>query len=537
VVEQTIHKNFIQGAVILTIAGILAKVMGALYRVPFQNIAGDIGYYVYQQVYPFYGISFALAMYGFPVIISKMVTESKKSQTIYNKQEVIYISSFILGAVFTVFFMFIFFGSNYIAQLMRDPLLDTTIKAVSFSFLILPIISVLRGMYQGYENMLPTATSQVVEQFSRVTFIIIVSIVISINSGSAYQMGTGAALGGVVGGLLSVCTLLFFLRKVKNNFDTTISLSRLKVWIVTKRLLLEGIAISISATMLILFQFIDAFQIPYLLGDSKDISNLIKSEKGVFDRGQPLLQLGIIVATSMSLSLIPFISKAYFNKDWNSITKSTVTALKVGIVLGGAASVGLAIIIAPTNIMLFRDQSGSVVLGILGIAILFATVALIAGAILQGIGKTLITTKNVLLGAFTKGILNILLIPLFGILGAAISTVIGVAIITLCNILTLYKSVPNLNKQRFYSLKIVISLVTMAIITFVWKELLINAFPGYEYERLLAALITLSSTVVGFITYLLCLNYFSVWEQAEMQHLPGSLKYFSRVGKRKEQNG
>lgn len=73
--ESKKYQAFWRGAIILTIASFVTKVLSAFYRIPYQNIAGDIGFYIYQQIYPFYGFCLILATYGFPIIISKMVAE------------------------------------------------------------------------------------------------------------------------------------------------------------------------------------------------------------------------------------------------------------------------------------------------------------------------------------------------------------------------------------------------------------------------------------------------------------------------------
>lgn len=513
------------------LAGITARIMGAVYRVPFQNIAGDVGYYVYQQVYPFYGIAFALAMYGFPVIISKMVAEGKEIKNGQNNGDTLVISSFVLGVLSIGLFAATFFGASMIANFMKDPLLIPAIKAVSFSFLLLPVISVLRGVYQGSENMLPTGVSQVMEQLTRVAFILCVSVIIAGNNGSPYDIGTFASFGGVLGGLVALITLLFYFHQHKINLNRSKRLTYTKVWSVTKRLIIDGFAISIAASVLILFQFIDAFEIPYLLADKTDS---VKQQKGIFDRGQPLLQLGIVVATSISLSLVPYISNAYAKRDWKAIAEGAATALKLGLLLGGAAAVGLAIIITPTNIMLFENQAGSAVLGVLGISILFATIALIAAGIIQGLGKSLVITSNVLIGALVKVLINLILLPSLGIMGAAIATVSGMAVIALLNLYVLYRNVPELIKQRFYSTRIIASLLAMTLVTFGWKELLDFLLASNETNRVLASFKAFSTAIIGVVTYLLCLVKWPIWEEAELSYLPSFIARISKIRKRRQ---
>ncbi len=88
------HK-VLKGAVILTAAALLVKILSAIYRIPFQNMAGDTGFYIYQQVYPFYGIAVVLATYGFPVGISKLLIENKGSGTEDKEKNKLIAASFI----------------------------------------------------------------------------------------------------------------------------------------------------------------------------------------------------------------------------------------------------------------------------------------------------------------------------------------------------------------------------------------------------------------------------------------------------------
>ena len=145
---------------IFSLAGILSKILSAVYRVPFQNIVGDVGFYIFQQVYPMIGISVMLATSGFPVIISKLLNDYG-TQT---GQKFSACLCFFCRLVGLGFFLLLFAGAVAIAGFMGDPALAGVIRAVSFSYLLLPLVSLLRGYFQGSERMLPTALSQIGEQ-------------------------------------------------------------------------------------------------------------------------------------------------------------------------------------------------------------------------------------------------------------------------------------------------------------------------------------------------------------------------------------
>jgi PST family polysaccharide transporter len=517
--ELGVHKGLLQGTLLLTISALLAKIMSVVYRIPYQNITGDMGFYVYQQVYPFFGAAFIVAIYGFPVIISKLTAESIDDDI--RTAAILRFAFLSLTVVSISAFFILFFGSRAIAALMGDLSLALPLKAVSFSYLLIPFISVIRGYFQGRSEMVPTAVSQVADQFIRVTVILIVSVVLVAVGRDLYVIGAGAMLGGFVGGLASVTVLFYFLLK-KGQFGhfrkgagtPQMALS----W--TKKLLIDGAAICLSSIMIILFQMVEAFQMVSLLTGYGYQDEAAKLVKGVFDRGQPLLQLGAVLATSFSLTLVPIISGAHKKKNHEEIVMLTRTALKLTIVIGGAAAAGLSVIIVPTNIMLFQNAEGSVALGILGISILFSSLSITSGAVLQGLGKMYAPVIHLLVGLIVKVAINSVLVPLYGISGAAIASVTGFAVITLLNGILLQKLTGVLTSQRFQTGKIAYALLWMVVATFVWKELCFYGFPSHEEDRWFASSVALSSVFIGAFFYFFGLIRQKVWTEAELMYLP-----------------
>lgn len=94
--EKTNHVY--KGAFALLIAGLLSKVISAFYRIPLQNLTGDIGFYIYQQVYPILGIAFIFALYGFPSAISKYFAEHQDER----QNKTIYLHLFFMITIFSI---------------------------------------------------------------------------------------------------------------------------------------------------------------------------------------------------------------------------------------------------------------------------------------------------------------------------------------------------------------------------------------------------------------------------------------------------
>ena len=167
--------TFIKGAAILGAASLLSKMLGLIYRIPYQNITGDLGYYVYTQVYPLYSVLLILATAGFPIAISKIVSEKLAMGDLHGVRKVFKVSLITLLITGIVFFLLVYLGAGWIASLMGDSDLIVPIRSVSYALLIVPVMAAMRGYFQGHQNMLPTALSQITEQFIRVTTIIVLA--------------------------------------------------------------------------------------------------------------------------------------------------------------------------------------------------------------------------------------------------------------------------------------------------------------------------------------------------------------------------
>ncbi len=382
--EEDHSKTMVKGAFILTIAAFVIKILSAVYRVPFQNIVGDVGFYIYQQIYPFYGIAIALSTTGFPVVISRLLAEVSERET-WKEQRIIQVSFWFLSFLGFLWFGLVFLTAGWISNVMGDPHLEPLIHTISFSFLLLPFLSTWRGSYQAKGDMMPTALSQVAEQSIRVGFILVLSFWLVRHGYSLYSTGQGALAGSIAGGLSGFLLLLFF--SIKRQ-DIILKPDAFNWGVferdVAKRLFLEGTAICLSGLLLVLFQFIDAFNMYSSLVDAGTDTLKAKEWKGIYDRGQPLLQLGTVVATSLSLTLVPLVTRAFQRQEHSKVRERVRVALKISLVVGAGAAGGLISLIRPVNQMLFENEAGSDVLAVFCLAIFFSSFILTMMAVLQG---------------------------------------------------------------------------------------------------------------------------------------------------------
>ncbi|MEI5909500.1 polysaccharide biosynthesis protein [Bacillus spongiae] len=512
-------RTLMKGALVLTIAAFVSKILSAVYRIPFQNIVGDVGFYIYQQVYPFYGIFLALSTYGFPVVISRLLADRYDD----NEEEaslVLQAAFILLSVVGICLFVSIYSGAKWMAVLMGDSELEPLLKVISFSFLFLPFISILRGYFQGKGDMLPTAVSQIVEQSVRVTTILICSFIL-INEGySLYLAGSGALFGSLTGGGATILVLVsFLLVRSQNKFSLKFKGRWKKSLELMKILGLHGFAICFSGMLIVLLQFIDAFSVYTYLVQSGIAENEAKALKGVYDRGQPLIQLGTVVATSLSLIAVPLITAAHKKKDDRAVKENILLALKVSFIVGLGASFGLVNLVKPVNVMLFENSKDSSVIAVFCIAILLCSLVLTLSSVLHGMGKLYLPAFIILMGIIIKFLLNAWLVPLFATMGASLSTVIVLGLMTIGLIIVLRYvfPIPFLSK-KFY-LAASLALLGMTVILQAWlqiEEILLLIVT----ERVASTVLSLGGVVIGGVVYIFIVLNGNMLKDKEIELFP-----------------
>jgi polysaccharide transporter, PST family len=523
--------TFIKGAAILGAASLLSKMLGLIYRIPYQNITGDLGYYVYTQVYPLYSVLLILATAGFPIAISKIVSEKLAVGDMNGVRKVFKVSLFTLLVTGIIFFLLVYMGAGWIASLMGDSDLIVPIRSVSYALLIVPVMAAMRGYFQGHQNMLPTALSQITEQFVRVTTIIVLAYWFMKTTGNAYNAGAGAVFGAFTGALGGFFILVLLWRKNKNTQvgfaqKTGIRYAPETTWEVIKRIMFYAIPICFGALVLPLLQLSDAFTVSNLLmqsGIPQDEANILK---GIFDRGQPLVSFGAFFATALSLSLVPSISEAQAKKANAMIRSRAELAMRLTLLIGLPTTIGLALVAEPVNVMLYQNNRGTTTLIVLSFTTIFSTLGITSAGILQGLGKVMLPARNLLIGVIIKVALNIILIPKLGITGAAAATVIAYSISTLLNLIAVSKYAYVRFGFSEFLLKPLFAVGIMGLIVLFVEKLSMDALFGIITSyRLYYSVVGVTSVVIGALVYGIALFASGSITKSDLHNIPKINKF------------
>ena len=222
--DKTMYKNsFINGAIITTVGIVITKLLGILYVIPFHAIIGEKGGALYGYAYTIYLIFMSLSSAGIPLAISKVISEYQTMGYLNAKKRAFYLGRRIALIMGFLCFLILSIFAPIIAKLILGNLTggntieDVTfvIRIISSAILVVPILSVYRGYFEGHRIMSPPSISQVIEQVVRVIVIVLGSFLVLDVFDLSLSNAVGIAVFGATVGAFSSYLYLAF-KRLKN---------------------------------------------------------------------------------------------------------------------------------------------------------------------------------------------------------------------------------------------------------------------------------------------------------------------------------
>ncbi|NLP18266.1 MAG: polysaccharide biosynthesis protein [Firmicutes bacterium] len=435
-------QSFMTGAFVLSAAGIITKIFGALYRIPLTWLIGDEGMGLYGMSYPLYNMLLVLSTAGIPVAISKLVSEKVTKGNYRDAQRVFGLSFLMLATSGLFFSLLLFFGARPLLNkgFLRDPRAYYGIVCIAPAVFLVSVMSAFRGFFQGLQTMVPTALSQIVEQLARAATAL--SLAYYLFGRGIEFAAAGAAFGAVVGALAGLLLLLVFYSR-RHLYFTGPRLyrgERSTPGEIVASIVKLAIPVSLASLVMPLVQNIDVAIVPARLGVA---GYSVKEATALFGQlsqmAATLINLPTIITVAIGVSLVPAISAASALGDEALVRSRVAAAVRMTIIVELPAFVGLYILAEEIMALLYGHPQAGVALSGLAASVLFLGLHQTTSGVLQGLGRTDIPVKSLLVGAVCKVILTYILTarPAFGIRGAALGTVTAFIISSSLNLLAL----------------------------------------------------------------------------------------------------
>lgn len=451
--------RFMSGVAALTASTVIVKLIGVIYKIPMMRYLGEEGMGYFNSAYEIYSLFYIIATAGLPTAISILVAQNNESGNAENVKNVFRVSLRVLIALGSVMTALIFFGAERFSQLIGNSGSKGSLVAIAPMAMLVCISSAFRGYFQGHQNMVPTAVSQVIEAVGKL-FPGLVLAVGAVRAGySVADAASFATLGITIGVGISAAYLVAvkcFCRRDTIS-ETAIPTVHSKKTVL-KKLFQIAVPITVSSAVISLTRVVDLVMILRRLqsiGYTEEAANAVYGSYSTL--AVSMFNLPASLVTPIALAIVPVLASAL---DSGKIEKERTTlngAVKLCGIIIIPSALGLSVFSRPILELVFAGETAAInvaapLLSILAISSVFSCLMTVTNAALQAYGKERKPISSMLAGATVKLILSYVLIgiPNINIYGAPISTLICDITVTALNFAHIKRATHNL--ENVYTL-------------------------------------------------------------------------------------
>lgn len=509
-------------------AALLTRLIGVFQRVPLYRLIKAEGIGLYTASYDYYAVVLGLASSGINVAIAKQVAERMAHGDTAGAARVFRLSAWLMGVLGLALTLGFYWAAPVLASSgFGNPDAYLSFVAVAPAIFLVSLMAPYRGWFQGQQVMGPVGTSLVVEQLGRVVVMLLLAYLL-LPVGLPWA-AAGAASGAFAGAVTGLIYLVYAYRQ------------HLPVWAATKKAtavarrepalrifkqtLRLAIPVSIASLMFQLFMLIDTNLVLHRLAvaglELKDATEAFGRLKGP---AASVVNLPTVLTFAIANSLVPVISEAIVLGRRDSVQKHAAAAVRLTFLLTIPALVGLYILAAPIQHLLFADAEAGEVTRALAAAVIFVPLQMTSSAILQGLGRVMAPVWNLAAGAAVKLVLTWLLAanPKLGINGAAYATAAGFFVAAVLNLSLAQWLVGAV--FDWWEMAVKPSLASAAM------GLAVLGGYGWVYSRLPSnAVATLGAITIGMAVYALGLLLLGGVRREDVELLPGGATILRRV--------
>ena len=430
-----------KGAIILSAAGIICRLLGVLFRIPLSNIVGNYGIGLYQLVFPLYSLLLIVSSAGIPVALSKMIARVRDNR---QQTKQIFVNALVtlilIGAVITIAFLVL---ARPIAAWQGKPEIWPLYLAIAPAVWFVCVISAYRGYFQGLNNMVPTAVSQIIEQ----------AVKVAVGLGLAFWLIRYSILWAVFGAILAVAVselvaagflaVVYAVRKrqalaVINPNGPVRGIASLLSWSVIRRIFSISAPIMVMSLAFPLVQLFDSFYIVNAL-KSNGVANATELYGISTGAVHTLINLPSVVGIAIATVMLPMVARAFKQGDIPTMRKKAWLALGFTLLFSTIVAIGLSVLPKFILTLLYRRAFANrpeelatavLLLRIESWAVILIGLTQVSGSILQGVDHERVPMWAMVGGGMVKILFEIFALRHLDIMAVSIANILcfGVAL-------------------------------------------------------------------------------------------------------------
>ncbi|GAK11313.1 LOW QUALITY PROTEIN: stage V sporulation protein B [Geomicrobium sp. JCM 19039] len=507
-------QTFFAGAFILIMAGLVTRLLGFVNKIVVARIMGAEGMGLYMMAIPTFLLVITLTQLGLPVAISKLIAEADAVGDHDRKKRILAVSMVVTGSLSILFTTLIIF----LAPVLAEWLLTDT-RALYPLLAIIPIVpivalsAVLRGYFQGMQNMKPIAYAQVIEQIVRIALVAICTSTL-LPYGIEFA-AAGAMISAVLGELASLLYVIYMFKRkkpmrIRKNFSQALVGGKktlhdlMTIALPTTGSRLVG-SVSLFLELIIVAQSLAAAGVATILATSQygELSGFVI----------PLLFLPSFITYGLSVSLVPAISEAHSKEDYALIQRRLQQTTKVALLSGGISIVILYVFAVPVLTLMYHAPQAAVYLKLMAPFCIFLYFQGPLQAILQALNLAKSAMYNSLIGAVVKlsAIAFLASQPELGMMGAALAICTSMVLVTLLHFISVSRAVGFTIRFRDWTNTGIVTLLSAGVAIMCFRTFV-------TAEQMLAG--TLLSILITVAVYFIALFLFGLLHIKNISRIP-----------------
>ena len=510
--------SFVRQAAILGGAALAVRLLGFFYRIPLTNLIGDEGNAYYLLAAQVFSLAIICQHVAIKTAVVKLTSERIARDEYQNAHRLFTTAMGFTVLVGLVFSVSLFVFSDQVAGIFALEEASAALRAISPSVFFVSVAAVVYGYFQGMKTALPTAISQIIDQFFKATFAVILAFVF-FNPLHVYIPAAAATFGTTIGAFSALVVVVTIYAKKRKYIKKTDEVAKAKERRSVQFKLLSYTIMPIYAGVMVfaVANLVDIGMLSDRLLDSgafaaEEVRVLVGQFTGKFVL---LTTMPVSLAMALSIAVLPEISSSQTRFDTDAIRSKTNRALRLSMNLTFPSAVGLSVLAVPILNLLFPNYpDGGILLQIGAVSIIFMAVYLVTQSVLQGVGHTWLPAISALCGLIVKIPMNYFLIydVRINVSGVVISTIACFLVAAIINIAFIKRYVGFAVDIKEAALKPLISSLIMGLVCFlVYRGL------GMVVPSQLAVLI---SILCGLFSYLLMQVVLKGIEQSEIMVIP-----------------
>lgn len=508
----TSKEKMLRGSAWMTAGSMFSRILGALYVIPWMMWFGrDRGQAnaLFAIGYNIYSIFLIISTAGIPGAVAKQVSHYNAMNEYKTGRKLFRSGLYLMVFMGVISAAALYLLAPWISTGDKDAI--PVIRSLAWPLLVIPMMSLFRGFFQGYQDMAPSAVSQFIEQVARVIYMLVTAYwIMQVMHGSYVTAVAHSTFAAFIGAVASLLVLAWYYLRKRKEWDVLADNSADTLDISTRDMLMEMVRQAIPFIILdagiTIFQLVDQYTFFNMIDD------FVVGTRATFNtlyslfafNANKLIMIIVSLATSMAITSIPLLSEAYTKRDFRDVRDQVDNTIELFFFIMIPSAIGMAAVAKPLYTIFYGyDFTGTLVLEFSSYTSIVLGLFTVLAAMLQGLYQNRLAIAYFVVGLVVKIVVQYPMIYLFKVFGPLMATAIGFMVASYLMINTMnnmfHLKVAELIK--FFSETLLFALVMYAVCIGLQQVLYLFLNPASRVQSMLVIVLVagVGATLYGYL--------------------------------------